>query len=1021
MSRIRILRVVLIHVSCLCIITSCDRRENENPVSSSAYLQLSQEERLLPAHAIESFETAKGVDVALFAAEPLLINPTNMDIDHRGRVWILESPDYGRAQKEDRQNIGRIVILEDTNHDGKADERTVYYSGEDVHIALGIAVLGNKTFVTRSPDLLIFTDENGDDIPDKKVKLFTGLGNAGDHSAHAVTFGPDGKLYWNMGNHAGPVKNAKGEVITEALGNQVVQYGDDYIGGMVLRCNPDGSQLEVLAHNFRNNYELAVDSYGTIWQSDNDDDGHESVRINYVMEYGNYGYLDEMTRESWFAHRTNAEEITSRRHWHQNDPGVVPNLLITGSGSPAGITIYEGNLLPTIFQNQMIHTDAGPNITRAYPVEKSGAGYTARMETLVKSKYDQWSRPIDVTTAPDGSVFIADWYDPIVGGGAAGEFERGRIFRVAPNVDEYRIRHLDTTEMVGTIDALKNANSATRYWAWTTLHRAGEKAESQLLPLLEHDNPRFSARALWLLGKIPGEESKYIHHALSMDNPDIRIVGLRMARQSTLNFLDVAEMAMYDPAPEVRREVAIGLHPFEGKKAAEIWVELALQYDGHDRWYLEALGIGAANNWDACLGLWLEKVGDAWNETAKRDIVWRSRSSLALPYIGDVIASDVIAGQDRSKFFRAFDFHKDGTKNQILLDLLDLKHSDANQIRALALQHLDPTKIKIDQKVRMALDRTLAELTGTREYLHLIEKYGLTSKKENLLKLIFSKSKLAPEAARLLLDPNTFDAEDQLLSLLRRDEQYALPVISAIESIGNKSSFHILTSAMLDSSQSLEIRKAAILGLGKTWSGEDALLNAVKDPRFDPALAEVAAGVLFNVYRVSIHSEASKHLPKPEFSGGNKLPTVRELVVSTGNPQRGRKVFDLFCKTCHQVQGEGIDFGPKLTEIGTKLSREGLYRAIMYPSEGINYGYEARLVTLRDGTRMMGIIIGESEEAIEIRIASGAKNRILQSEVQNIEDHPQSLMPNLSISMAKDQLVDLVEYLTTLGSGQVTM
>jgi hypothetical protein len=152
---------------------------------------------------------------------------------------------------------------------------------------------------------------------------------------------------------------------------------------MAFRCNLDGSEFETLGWNFRNKWELAVDSYGTIWQSDNDDDGNRGVRINYVMEYGNYGFKDEMTGASWQTPRTNLEADLPQRHWHLNDPGVVPNLLQTGNGSPTGICVYEGTLLPPQFRGALIHCDAGPNIVRAYPVKKSGAGYTAEIVNIL--------------------------------------------------------------------------------------------------------------------------------------------------------------------------------------------------------------------------------------------------------------------------------------------------------------------------------------------------------------------------------------------------------------------------------------------------------------------------------------------------------------------------------------------------------------------------------------------------------------------------------------------------------------
>src|SRR5690606_25555783 len=305
----------------------------------------------------------------------------------------------------------------------------------------------------------------------------TGLGNPGDHSLHAIVFGPDGKLYFNMGNQAGPVMDSLGNVVVDQAGNEVRQNGEHYIGGMIIRCNPDGTELEVLGHNFRNNYEVTVDSYGNVWQSDNDDDGNASCRINYIIEYGNYGYVDEMTRRHWSAYRTNMESEIPRRHWHQDDPGVIPNLLITGAGSPAGITVYEGDLLPDVFRGQMIHADAGPNVVRSYPVKKKGAGYEAEKVEVLKSVYDQWFRPIDVCVAPDGSLFVADWYDPGVGGGAAADAGRGRIFRIAPDISRYSVRYKSIESPADAVEALKSPNTARRYLAWTYLNGQGNNAE----------------------------------------------------------------------------------------------------------------------------------------------------------------------------------------------------------------------------------------------------------------------------------------------------------------------------------------------------------------------------------------------------------------------------------------------------------------------------------------------------------------------------------------------------------------
>ena len=159
-------------------------------------------------------------------------------------------------------------------------------------------------------------------------------------------FGPDGKLYWNCGNEGHSVHDNHGKPVIDMEGNVVNDSGHPYRDGMVFRCDLDGSQFEKLGWNFRNDYEVCVDSFGTMWQSDNDDDGNRGVRIVYVMEHGNYGYVDEMTGAGWNSPYLGQPTEIPLRHWHLSDPGVVPNLLQTGAGAPCGICVNEGDLLP---------------------------------------------------------------------------------------------------------------------------------------------------------------------------------------------------------------------------------------------------------------------------------------------------------------------------------------------------------------------------------------------------------------------------------------------------------------------------------------------------------------------------------------------------------------------------------------------------------------------------------------------------------------------------------------------------
>jgi len=991
----------VLSIATLLLILACNNKKDTDERSAESSLA--------------GLKVYSGLTVGLFASEPMFSNPTNIAVDAKGRVWVCEAYNYRNQlnpKNPVREQGDRIMILEDTDGDGIADKSKVFYQGTDVNAALGICVLGKKVFISCSPNVFVFTDDNGDDVPDKKEVLFSGIqGEQHDHGVHSFTFGPDGRLYFNMGNEGKSLLAANGNPITDIHGRKVATDGRPFYQGLAFRCEPDGSNVEVIGHNFRNNYELTVDPFGTVWQSDNDDDGNKGTRLNYVMEQGNFGFSDEMTGAGWPVRRTNIEKEIPRRHWHLNDPGVVPNVLQTGSGSPAGITMYEGTMLPEAFQGQIIHAEPGHNVVRTYRLENDGAGYKAAIVNLVEGQKDQWFRPVDVTAAPDGSLFIADWYDPGVGGHQVGDLNRGRIYRVTGDKTTYQKNSLpDVSSPEAATQALLNPNTDVRYQAWTALAAFGPDAENALVKLWTSENPRHRAQAFWLIVRQEKNREKFFNEAISDKDANIRIMALRAARQLNYEVLSLVEKVLNDPSPQVRREGILCLYGNNLQFAAELWAKLAMQYDGQDRWYLEALGIGASQSWTQYFATWRKRVGDEWNQKGNRDIVWRSRAKDAIPLLAALIKDS--DESEMLRYYRAFDFHRDPVKQQVLAKLA----LDTEGTKALyALKHMDTRDFTVTSALKKKLEKVMDQYQGRLEFVELAAAFYLTEKSNDLLSiaLAFPDSLAGKESVKLLLNWNRTDVLEKVFQ--RKDKGASQALVKALwPHMYNPKAMAVMESVMFDSTQDTDVRKLAVRTFGGPWESEDRLLQLASENRIPPDLHSAAAGVFQTAWRSNIREDGAKLLKLPGSREGAPLPTVSLLATKDGNAANGKTVFANVCANCHVVSGDGVNFGPDLSEIGDKLPKEALYTSILYPDQGISFGFEAYQLKLKDGSTAFGRIVSETEEKIELQYIN-TRQTISKTDVASRVKMESSLMPsNLNTLMSEQELVDLVEYLSTL-------
>ena len=583
---------------------------------------------------LELFRVPDGFEVTLWAATPMLHNPTNIDIDKDGRIWVAEGVRY--RQHFARQPAGdRIVVLEDTDGDGKADSSHVFVQEPALIAPLGVSVIDNKIVVSQPPDLIVYTDvdrnQRFDPAVDTREALLTGFqGINHDHSLHSVTVGPDGKWLFNSGNTGGMFTDKSGKTFRvfgsyrpDPVGpfkfpNDPAQWagkpsddGHVYVGGFTVRMNPDATNAEIIGFNYRNSYEQSVSSLGDVFQNDNDDP--PACRVSWVMEYANFGFSSNDGQRTWQADRRAGQSVPTAE-WRQEDPGIMPAGDVYGGGSPTGNVFYENGALGDGWIGTFFAADAGRNEIFSYQPTRSGAGFaldrkiflTSNVKqqyagsdfiggtTTAKGAIETMFRPSDIAVGPDGAIYVSDWIDARVGGHQdLDDSLSGAIYRIAPKGFVSRPPTFDPSTVDGLITALRSPAVNVRAIGFYGLKAKGAPAVDAVAALLKDPNQYIRGRAIYLLYQMGAEGRQRVGAPESFTEPALRIAAYRAMRRANLDIFAAAARLAKDADPGVRREVAVSMRDQPEDKSLGILLDVARGFDGKDRSYLEALGTGA--------------------------------------------------------------------------------------------------------------------------------------------------------------------------------------------------------------------------------------------------------------------------------------------------------------------------------------------------------------------------------------------------------------------------------------------
>ena len=936
------------------------------------------------------FTMADGLEISVFASEPMIANPIHMNFDGKGRLWVATSPIYPQI-KPGAKPRDEIVILEDADGDGVADTRTVF--ADDLLIPT--AVLPDErggAYVANSTELLHLADTDGDGKADRRRVVFAGFGTEDTHHIlHTFRWGPDGAIYFNQSIYIHT--HMETPVGVRRL-----------MGSGIWRYNPKTGIADVVMRGLVNPWGHIFDNYGQSFVTD----GASGNGINY-------GFLGAA---------------------YQTAVGYPRTLRGMNPGQPkhCGLEIITGSHWPDEWQETLITNDFRGNRINRFRLAEEGSGYVStQLPDLLTSKHRAF-RPVDLKMGPDGTLFIADWYNPIINHGEVDfrdsrrDYKHGRIWRVSvKGSPRTRVPELADASVRELLDMLKLPQQRTRHMVRIELQKRNKfdvrVALDEWTNAIADDDYALMMESLWTHEAVSNYDIPLLKRLLTAPDHRYRAASVRMLghlgqRLDSDGALLAA--AVKDEHPQVRLEAIGALRSMPSKKAAELSMSIM---DAPMDKYLD-------------FGLWvsMRDLEEHWFPTLDSDSPVDFKSEprkllFALRAIGKPGVAEPLV-----KLLESDSLEQNEWKDVVamigdfgqppqLKRIFEIAQTDETN-RDAALSALVTAARRRRAKPAGSLNK-LQQLVGNPKALHLAGLWQFEPLHPKLQEV--AQTGTGPAQLAAMRGLAAFKDADGLNAII--DAAPGLPTrrsaIAQLATFDEKSAAIKAAEflAALGPNDVTQVEPLVGAFLSRRQGG-GTLADALRDVRVNEAVA--AAGIrrassagrngkpVVDVFRAIGSVAAMKMKLTPD-----EMAALIADVQTKGNPQRGEVVYrrsELGCIKCHAIGGAGGILGPDMVSLGASSPMDYIIESMLQPSAKIKEGYHTTTIVTDAGTQVSGKLISEDANNVVIR---DAENKDYTVSVESIDERvksPTSLMPtDLVAKLPRGQFIDLLSFLSSLG------